>query len=843
MFLISTLFVFTIIYAVSAILSEAVFTSDAERRLPLAVRVGFGYFLSLLYFVSAWLFMSIRQAWMLGIVLLALYVYGKFAKGLLVIKLGDAKNLLKKHLCVLAAFLLVANFFFLPLHLAANYGPFSEGGGDVTVYSDVAKRLADFNLTATGLEESASIREKFIYIDHLINKRFSEKYKSFSPSMTDPPNADYESNIIGFNLQLNTIQYTPCAQYAFLSGDTNYPAYFAILAFLYGCILTSVWGFFRRYGLIAAALAVLLVAGSHSLISAFYNMYFLQAISTTGLALILAAVPFIRLFSLAGLKTYWIVSACVWISYSHFMPLILPLMVIAALTLFYPRSPYLDKSGVSNNKTSWLATLSHIAAWCVFMSFCLSSIYIGLSGSIHFITSLLEGYFAGIPMSGANTYMGDRVSEFSDRWFVSIFGMASQQHFQPYAIESPLVNKLIPWGVLTGLLVIVTSFVLVLFFKFRVVLTKQKSMEIWHFLAVYFALIITVVAFSMVTQMSQYTQAKSAQYLLLCVYFIMLLPLALLSQQNNTSEYASNIFDRGEPNWIFIFKSVYVCILLCFAIFLWIPRMVYVNKLAHQEDRGSIMESSFFSEAKKIKAEDSNAFVLFEPRKSTDAYFGHQSFAGYRMVPTRHLVLTTYVKGNDPGSGYHTNHLPSDFIKPDDLPNLWSLAAIRKKGYQWKAERLINRKSPNLYFTGYDYQQDFGIERDFGIRPRSNRYSVSPSDPQSNGEGRFSYVRNGTAMIYLPPGGPHHLEVKILNRDEGNFKEFNSLADEIAEKVSSYEFGSIIFMDKRKHIITLYYYFQSSDVPRLSLVAKSSSEYWFNARLDGKEIVQEQIVE
>lgn len=838
MFLISTLFVFIIIYAVSAILSEAVFTSAAERRLPLAVRVGFGYFLSLLYFVSAWLFMSIRQAWILGIILLALYVYGKFSKELLVVKRGDARTLLSKHLPVLGVFLIAANVFFLPLHWTANYGPFSEGGGDVTVYSDVAKRLTDFNLTATGLEESASIKEKYKYINYTINQKYSEKYKAFSRDMTEPPNAYYESNIIAFNSQLNSVQYTPCAQYAFLSNDTNYSVYFAILAFLYACILTAVWGFFRRFGLATAVLSFLIVGGSHSLVSVFYNMYFLQALSTTILVLTLAALPFIRFFSLAGLRTYGVGSAFVWISYSHFMPLLLPLIVIAAFIPFYPRLPRIDKPEANNHKRSWTAALCQVAAWVVFVSFCLSGIYVGLVGSIRFITNLLSGYFAGIPMKGTNTYMGDKVIEFSDRWLVSIFGMASQQHFQPYAIESLLVNKLIPWGILMGFLVIVAGFVLVLRYQLRTAQTKLINREKWHYFAMYLALAATVVAFSMVTQMSQYTQAKSAQYLLLCVYFFMLLPLVLLSlQQHSSLENINNFLGRKPPNWVFIFKTIYACMLLCFAAFLWIPKIVYANKLAHHEDRGSIMESSFFSEARRIKAEDSNAFVIFEPRKSADAYFGNQPFFGYRVVPSRHLVLTEYVKGDDPGLGYHTNKLPSDFIKPQDLPHLWSLAAIKKRGYQWKAERLVNRKSPNLYFTGYDYQ------RDFGVRPRFNRFDVSPSDLQSNGEGMFSYLRNGTVMIYLPPGSAHHLEVKILNRDEGNFKEFNLMADEIAAMVSADEFESIASMEKRGHIITLDFYFKSSDIPRLSLVAKSGSEYWFNARLDGKEIVQERVVE
>ncbi|MEE3253568.1 MAG: hypothetical protein VX227_04780, partial [Nitrospinota bacterium] len=97
MFLLHTLFVFVVIYVSSALLAETIFTSKAERKLPTGVRVGLGYFLSLFYFVSAWLFLSIGQAWVLGLILLGLYVYGKISKGWLVLEWGNLKYLLIKH--------------------------------------------------------------------------------------------------------------------------------------------------------------------------------------------------------------------------------------------------------------------------------------------------------------------------------------------------------------------------------------------------------------------------------------------------------------------------------------------------------------------------------------------------------------------------------------------------------------------------------------------------------------------------------------------------------------------------------------------------------------------------
>ncbi len=78
MFLIHTLGILVAIYIMSAILAEIIFTSETEKKLPTSVRIGFSYFLSLLYFYGAWVCVSIRQAWVLGIILLIVYAYGKF---------------------------------------------------------------------------------------------------------------------------------------------------------------------------------------------------------------------------------------------------------------------------------------------------------------------------------------------------------------------------------------------------------------------------------------------------------------------------------------------------------------------------------------------------------------------------------------------------------------------------------------------------------------------------------------------------------------------------------------------------------------------------------------------
>lgn len=807
MFLISALFVFIVVYGCSAALAETVFTSEAERRLPVATRVGFGYFLSLLYFSAAWLFMSITQAWVLGVLLLALYAYGKFGGGLTSEKIAHIRAVIWQHCKVLGAFLIVANIFFIPLHLSGNYGPFTEGGGDITIYSDVAKKLADGGLTATGLENSASLNERLTYIKYLTSHTHSERYQALDEALINPPYADYQANRLSFALHYNPIAYASSAQFAFLSGENNYPVYFGIQAFLYACILLSVWGFFRRFGIMLPIIAILIVGSGHSLVSSFYNMYASQASSITLLALILGALPSIRLFSVAGARTYGVGSAYVGVGYVHFLPIILPFLVVASFKRFYPAVTGNAKEGVGG-KANPMKIISRYAALGIFVVFFAIFILIWAKGSIDVVSSVWHGFTGNMSLASTNTFMGDRVPVFSVRWFSYLFGIASQQHFHPYATENLFLTISMVMAILAGLLAFAMG--LFLIFKLRKPIINGDNPELAHFAVIFLAALLSIVAYGMMIQSSQYTQAKGAQYLLLCVYISMLLPLILLYQQSGKEKISKK------------FKTIYVNVFVCFIVFLFIPRMAFAYRLAFQSDRGSIMEASYFSEAARIKAEDKDAFVIFEPRKSGDLYLSSQPFSGYKMVPTKHLVLQKINRATQVSK----RMIASEFITPGDLPHLWRLAAVKTGAYAytWKAERLISHKSPGVYFFGDDY------EAQFGIKPRSG------GKTDASDMGMFSYLRNGAAMIYLPPGGPYSVEVKVSPRDE---KRYSEMVREISKRAAAGEFGATAAMGSDGQFVTLAYHYPLSDAFRLMPVAKYGDEFWFNARLAGQEFAKD----
>jgi len=309
----------------------------------------------------------------------------------------------------------------------------------------------------------------------------------------------------------------------------------------------------------------------------------------------------------------------------------------------------------------------------------------------------------------------------------------------------------------------------------------------------------------------------------------MLLPFAILDKRFGPIKLKNPFANKNKNKKIAITTSFYVLILFVFSAFLWVPRVIYAHRIGHYKDRSTIIEPSFFAEARRIKAEDKNAFVIFEPRTSSDVYFPFQAFAGYRLIPTRHLILDQFYLGNNANESHRVYKLPSDFVKPDDIPHLWSLTAVKGKDsqFKWKAKRIFRNKSPHIYFTGYDYQ------RNSISRPRIN---LATLQDDTKDWGMFTRIRNGSAMIYLPPGGPYNLEIQVLSRHEKCTKEFKKIPKDTNKKNETEEIPSINNRSTKSYIITRFFSFKARPSPRLELVSKCGQDHWFNARLNGKEI-------
>ena len=159
----------------------------------------------------------------------------------------------------------------------------------------------------------------------------------------------------------------------------------------------------------------------------------------------------------------------------------------------------------------------------------------------------------------------------------------------------------------------------------------------------------------------------------------MLLPFPILYKNFGPIKLQNPLKKMKANNKVVAASTFFVLLLFVFSAFLWVPRVIYAYRIGHHKDRSTLMEPSFFEEAKKIKGEDKNAFVIFEPRTSSDVYFPFQAFAGYRLVPTRHLILDQFFLGNSISESHRVYKLPSDFIKSEDIPFLWSLKAIKEK--------------------------------------------------------------------------------------------------------------------------------------------------------------------
>jgi hypothetical protein len=809
MFLLSSLLVLTVAYWLCAVLSALVFTSRDEDAVPIPVRIGLGFILSITYFSAAWELMSIRQAWSLALLLIALRAASLRGRSRAASWRELLKGFVRDHLRGYAMCAAAGLLFFAPLLISQKYGPFTEGGGDVSIYADTAKYLSDHRLTLKGAASDtvtdavASLKQALdTTIDrHILNILAAKRYSEADRGRANPPDADSPVYRLLVLRSMSPFLYAPYGQFYFLATDTNYHVYYGIQAFIYGLLLASAWYLFGAFGLPSRLLFTGFVAFSHSLISIFYNTYSAQTISILISMLVLCVVPRIRLFSWAAFRAYAVPLVYLWISYVHYLSIVGPLVLVAAAAKrFRGRSPVLDESP-ERSRAPWRRA-SRVLALGIFGLLFGVLMVSGYQTSAILVKDLLESRMSIEP----NVFMGDRIAPFSIRWLSFMFGFISQQHLQPFAVETPWVLKVIDAGVWLGVAGLALGAVAVL--KWWWSPRRHGVPRDRLYLALYVVMATVIATHLYLAQAYVYTQAKGAQNILVLLFALLVLPLALL------------LGDREPGAKPAAFTIVLGVTLLSFAGTLAIPRMVYGIRMARSQDRVTILEPSYFAQARLIRQQDPGAFVLFEPRKSADLYMSNQSLAGGRIASTRHLALTRLNFEAKPPVGERID--ASVLIRQEDIPHLWTLSASSAdsgRTYEWKARRVVERESPGLYLFADDY------ERDYGERQRS---------PEARDVGIFSYVRNGSAMVFMPAGEGGSLEVKLAPRDASDH---DRLANEVSGRVARGEFGSGVRVHDDGAFVTLAYGLPKAGKPRLVPVARFSGEYWLNVRLDGKDLV------
>jgi len=643
MFLLECLGVMAAVFWVSALVAHGVMTSPAERALGPAVRAGFGFVFTLVFFCAAWQLASIGQAWILGGVLLGAYVLA--TRGA---REGPA-GFWREYRIAFALYAALALLFFLPLIISWTFGPFTEGGGDVSIYADTARFLTDRGLTEFGLPSRSpdDLRANFA---ELLAQGKGAREGGDSPYM-NPPFAEYPAFRILITRTMSAFLYTPYAVYGFLGGSTNYNVYYGLQAFVYAALLLAVWRFFRDYGKRMAIGATLLVGASHSLVSIFYNTYSAHGIAMMICALTLAALAAVRLFTWAGLRTYGIALMAVWICYIHYLSVLAPIVALACAP--WTRAALAATPPIARSRPRWAGIIA-AAVFLVLFGFLA---WAGANKSWEMAQVLLEASVHGAVGQKQLylTYMGNPVPAFGWHWLAFFFGFLSQQHYHPFAIEVPIVMHAVRAGVVIGVIALLLSLAAAVRAVRRRPMDARQKLDV-SIVAV--AVLVTALHLALV-RTSLYTQAKGAQNVLLCVYFAMLLPVMLWR-------------DAGARS----LRRALVVALIAFGVALAVPRAVLLVRLAAGFDRTAILEPSFFSEVERIRAADPDAFILFEPRISADLYTSTQAFYGTRMLQTRHLVLQRSIRVTLTDYDRKIATVP-EFITPANLPHLWLLTSTR----------------------------------------------------------------------------------------------------------------------------------------------------------------------
>jgi hypothetical protein len=97
----------------------------------------------------------------------------------------------------------------------------------------------------------------------------------------------------------------------------------------------------------------------------------------------------------------------------------------------------------------------------------------------------------------------------------------------------------------------------------------------------------------------------------------------------------------------------------------------------------------------------------------------------------------------------------------------------------------------------------------------------------------FSYLRNGSAMLFIPSFHEGNLEVTFESRIEGKHSEMLS---EISQYKSNGYFGELVRLEKDGDLITLVSKITKVDHQRLINIARFKGEFWLNVRFNDTDL-------
>jgi len=273
MFFFQIILVLIIVYSFSCVVGELLISSKIKSQMNSFVSVCLGFIFITMWHTIFFKFISIISSWMLGISCLLLFGYFYRKNKILFIKIHKVKYKLREHTKNFIFLLIFANIFFAPLHISGNYGPFTDGGGDISIYADMAKYLNDKSIPSYGIKDS---------FDHVVSAFNSPRgdTDNIHPERIDinllnPPRAEYAVyrtiTLQAFGVAINVL----IAQWD-ITNLTTYAVFFAILAFLFSSTIILFFLLLIEFGKLPAFIGTFMLICSVGFVAIFYNMYLMQ---------------------------------------------------------------------------------------------------------------------------------------------------------------------------------------------------------------------------------------------------------------------------------------------------------------------------------------------------------------------------------------------------------------------------------------------------------------------------------------------------------------------------------------------------------------------------------------